>query len=80
MITRSKARDGEADDSEDGDDELGEANVEEDDDGDECVPAGQCGWFIRALPLSERGRKECGSQRLSEFDYSKGEEKQNKAE
>ena len=41
MITRSEVRDGEADESEDGEDELGEANEEEAEDGEQCAPASQ---------------------------------------
>ena len=69
MITRSDVRcGGEAEESEEGDDEQGDANVVEADDGDECAPIGQHVLSKRPLLASEAGKDECGSHRLSECD------------
>ena len=68
MMTRSDVRFGDDDDSEDGEDELGDTKVDDVDEGDDWAPTGHCLSFSRTWLLSEEGRDECGSQRLREFD------------
>ena len=58
MLTRSDARDGEGEESDEGDDELDEVTVSRVDDGGECTPAGHRFSSDRTLPPSSEGSAE----------------------
>ena len=66
--TRSEVREGEADESEEGEDVLGDAKADVAEEGDECTAAGHSLSSKRPETPFGVGRDECGSHRFSELD------------